>query len=1846
MADEVQDPIIRAIDFLVKNRLQKIDRDKTIVAKVVFASDAMTSQYKLEYNNGYIYAYGQDNTTYEDGKDVYVLVPEGNFSKKKIILGYADNITNDGNITVVSALMSDYNMIGRNVIGDPNKKLPVSLNSYRKEDYILLYQRGDTKNSLLTFNPSEFENYVKKAEALMIEASFLTRLPRAHQYEKNGIYGIQYVLAFKNGDKSNNEKADNIKYVSYTLDSDNMSGNPMLYSSYIDQYAIFQFDAKNFLYVDSIMAFSKGFVNKTDAVNVELWQNDLFVREPEIYGLQKIEAVSGDYVMRLSTPNGSTFKTLTKQEQLNALARTTYKGGSDVSDATTYYWFAKDDRIDSSTKGYNLYGGAGWKWLEDSGANKNFVTTGYDNRAYENEYLVVGVYKSETVMKQKFSLFNDAAKRNIEIKSDLGQKFSFDRGVPKLTCYVNGKASDFEDSHNDSLFSFSWSIQDQDGTVTAINKTKEELQKAYDDGIKNNVGYNVLSAIKNQIAAMEGVFFKRNHLTYPVKKIVTQATFSCSVYLKENSMSESFYIGSAALLLQNTNVAIPQDYYILIENGNQVFQYSEMGVSPTNERLADPQVIKPLSCHLYDPAGLEVNNKTYDVKWRVPLNNTLIKMPTSSMETNTANNKLEYYNQEIYPLAIKDPFDYNAVENQLTCIVSYDGQEYQQDTDLTFVKVGDNGTNGTDLVAKIVPIKSPGSNRLAAIELSHNSSPRWNNGLPITAQALRFELFNKGNLINPDSAITWSVAGTASKSRFISVTNGMVSYKDSGRGDYNFVVKARTLATIKQGIEAEGVNNKGETVKTTKAAVQQEYFAFYPVPIVNYNNDVDYKVALDRTYCLKQILYNSDGRNPLYDKNQGAFFDLLNLSDGKKYTKKKKVVFSVQGGISNNASTAAFELKTRMNDPKSNEAATLTLTKTLIEEYREAQSKVKLFPGQEPSKETLEYIERLSQKYPEFSNELISAVGDYAATNRKDGTTDTAAKNDKNVQANDDFPQYGVYVSPNDAYDGSYNNNLVIVKIYSPDAVDENPETVIYFPIHMSLNTYGLASLNSWDGNHIEINEDGSYILAPQVGAGRKEEDNTFSGLVMGTARTYDQKADSVGLLGYSHGKQSIWLDSVTGKAVFGLPERQASQNNKYNEGRIELVPGGESKIGMWTIGSRGIYNITRPSDEDDENKFIGVPSEELPKPYTDYPVKDAYMSIPVDAQGILLSANPSYLSVKSKPLNEKNSTIDWGGANTAISKNDSLEVELDPHKQSVFSIYRHTRKGKAKPANPKPGEVWDYDPEIIKPTDKWERYPLVGINANGQFYTNAIKDGESSMGIGKVGAFRHPAAEDKYIGAQFAYGLDAGAKNILKFFIDNPNNLDEQESGKTYTNETSPLYLTTGSTVDYTDSSGKVREGNEYPRKMSLLGREVHLYAADGAQGRNLKTSPHKLVISQDVIALGHSNTYLSLPNNSADTTTMQTNANLSLKMPENRTATIELGTTTFTNFKTMTARFNSSNTTNRTQDAIIASATGKVSLTGFSMLRAQTDEVSHNWRLVLGKDGTQTYLGTEDANLDLYYNKEASLYSKYGWLVRGDGGSVRIESWKAQSGIQLDAFWAGQGAHPYLHLTARSDGNGDFDLSSGHGSVRSLGNLGNNRAGVQLTPGIGTEWGYFTSVMDGSSNDWKRYTSIATARDVRSLDGWMYAGNFKFNNSRSYPTYGGNSIYDTDLNSFLSDIYNKIKAAHDAADNAYRHGTDAYNRANAAYNRAGDALNSASNAYNHATNAANAAYNNAVNYANGKFVAFDRFANHVHSTVARGLSGQALNSWDTYQYEGMDISHIRVTTPLSSYTTGKAVG
>lgn len=1602
---ELQDSILKAIDAITKTRIDKLQLDKTVTAEIIKCTNALSREYKCSYNGGNITAYAAEGATYTNGQSVYVLIPQSDMTKRKTIVGVSSAKEDDENISFVSSALSDYNLIGKNVINDKKNIQPVGLHSYKKEEYFLLYDyttRNDPSRNYVNIEIEELNNNLKQAEALMIEASFQTRLPKAHKLSQDGIYGLQFVLAFADRDKTDKNGKPATKYISYVIDSNNMTGNPFRFSSWSEQYQIYPIDIENFLYIDSILFYEKDFIEKDNINMANSWGADIFLKDIEVYPLKKIDAVSGNYKLSLSMPQGSTFRGNTSEDQLDIVAKVTEKNINNLSDNTTFYWFKEDNRVVSDSDNYQMYGGAGWAWLKNKGNNYTLYTDATENRAYENKYLCVAVYKESVILKTYFVLYNEAARRDITISSSLGAKFSFDRGKPVLTCMINGKSENFEkdepNGHADNLFRFVWSKIDEYNNTTTFIETYAELEKKYEELKKTpDVSYHDLSALKNQMLALQGVSWERNVLNYPINQIDNNAKFKCSVYLKDTPDGEEYSIGSAEILLQNENAASPTDYYITIENGDQVFQYSESGVSPDDERYTDPLVVKPLICHFFDPAGLEVNKETYDVKWVVPLENSMIVVPTKGMTMNNANNKIEWYTEEIFPLEIANDYDYQALNNQVTAIVSYKDQEYKQDTTLLFTKIGENGTNGTDIVAKISPRLKTVNNELFAI-VTGKGDACYNDiaSTPLTSQTnlpLQFDLYQRNTKLALDEKPKWSIAGASNQSKFL----------------YNPDTQTSQLGWSKEKTERKF---RYQIVKADIEYEKNNYYAFYPMPVIEYNNAGNLHVGLNKATTIKSITYNSDGRNPLYNKNQFIELNIDGLQDCY-------IVWTAEGGEPRVANKAG---KVYESNPR-NAAFTLLL----------------------------------DSKQKEGSSIIVPA--------------------ENNVKK--------IYILPNNIYTGEYTNNLVHAAIYTSRQIYQNGGNTIcdvYVPIYMSLNVYGLKSLNAWDGNHVEINEDENYVLAPQIGAGKKDTNNKFTGILMGTSQTYDQKEEQIGLLGYSEGKQSIWLDAETGKAVFGLPEQQATQENQFTEGRIELVPGGESKIGQWRVGSRAIYNMTVPDTLGDG--FTGV---EPIKPYSDYAVKGAQIAIPQEAQGIILNANPAYASYKGKPLTKTNSKIDFDNANAAIREGDSFEVEIDPSKDSAFSIYRHTK----------------WDKGVL--TNDWHRYPLVGINAQGQFYTNAIENEESSMGIGKIGAFGAIAADGKYVGAQFGYD----GTNLFKFFIPK-----DEESGATASRT---LFLTAGT-----------HTSNEYARPLSMNFKSINLYASNSSDST---TSNYHMNLSTSGLSLGQKDkTFLDLTftNDEAKHNRLNTQTNLAITVPKNR-------------------HFSLNNHNNGTPLLDVNEGNAKITLTG--ALTTRTDqEVDLDSK-------TKAHLGSKYFDFSLDYsagvgqlasdngsaltinrdkNTNSSLVDNCGIsLIAKQQGGIQIISENATGDVNTSAIKIearlNNDSHTSTYMTFTPNGQGfsTFSITSGCGNIWSEKSGISGYDGLKFSP-FAAPWAIFPSAKPGTNR------SIEASNDIFSEKNIQGKELYWINDKQDSHGWGTSS---KDVWAHLDAIYGLIKAVRDDA-------------------------------------------------------------------------------------------------------------
>lgn len=228
----------------------------------------------------------------------------------------------------------------------------------------------------------------------------------------------------------------------------------------------------------------------------------------------------------------------------------------------------------------------------------------------------------------------------------------------------------------------------------------------------------------------------------------------------------------------------------------------------------------------------------------------------------------------------------------------------------------------------------------------------------------------------------------------------------------------------------------------------------------------------------------------------------------------------------------------------------------------------------------------------------------------------------------------------------------------------------IHIPVQLVYNRYGNSAMNGWDGNSISINDDGGFILAPKVGAGRKEtkgNSNTFTGMFMGEVKEAGKSKTDVGLMGYVQGQRSLFLNAEDGSAIFGVQEK----------GQIILDP----KVDKAYIYSNEFWNSYgqdgKPTNYNESNEKGGGLLIDLTTPAIRY----GNGNFEVDANGNLTAINAnisgsitatsgiiggftiedSYIYNGRSSLDDNSRGIYIGTDGISIGKNSNKYVQITP---------------------------------------------------------------------------------------------------------------------------------------------------------------------------------------------------------------------------------------------------------------------------------------------------------------------------------------------------------------------------------------------------------------------------------------------------------------------------------------------------------------------------------------------------------------------------------------------------------
>lgn len=974
-----EETFCQAMQLIAENAVKNAGYDKTIQATIVSCEDKTTGCYKVQYQDNIFLAYSADTKVkYTKGNLVYILIPNSNFDNNKTILGSVTKMGSD--YIDVTDEKDQYEIIGNNIC-QQNKEFKLS--TYETAVKVLY----DAETSVDEFGLSEFDagEYLSSATYLMLTASIKTNIAASQRYLGN--YGLLVEAEFKD-----NTGTDTIVSKNYILDVNVMTGNPYKYIQTSPQYNFYIANGANFKRFTKISLFVKDFPEQKKSEEILPEDYDIIISNIGIYAAKKNEADSNGYSVSFSVPQGLYFnKKQTKDKHITAIVKAKNAALTAESANMSYYWFIQDNSIGLDSPDYCLYGGRGWKCLNQYNTLSNDPITrewlpasaeyvlSFDNaKLYDNQLKVVILYNDIT-LSNTISIKNYAAKHQVSINSDTIQ-FYFDNGSTKLTCNVTNAEG--------LVLTYHWVKYELDGSSTVIDAHTNSIQVNASD-------------------------------------IVESAKYECTVYYEDE------LYGTAAITLYNS-LTMEGSYHIEIENGTQVFKYNEDGVSPASSSLAQPQKLKDLKIILYDNLGNQIGDSIVSqcpIEWKVPTTNSMLNVANiNSGITIEKNENYDLYKNNVsLKMGIASIYNYNNTNNNIEARLVYNGIRLTASTNFIFIKEGEIGSNGTNIICRIIPDT-----------IDNNYS------FPVC-------IYFKDQHIYPNFN---SISGDIPKFKALLFENGEEITYD--KVEWNFLTNnyGRTSAGVK--IEDPTFYSVDSTGKVSCRLTSDEEPANILQAKVTYKNNIYYATL------------------PLITIELKSNYDAI-LSNGFYYAE-----YNNSGNNAKYDSSTPFKFTVLDNNKDISLADDMTYTYGIVGSY--------------------------------YNN------GNWIAQRH---LTLSAAKLDKNKKL----------VKPSLTYQDETLNNAIwcIIKKNNVDIIH------FHIPVHFYLNRHGFANLNDWNGNGIELNSDGGYILTPQVGAGKKDANNRFTGLLMGEVKESGATKSEVGLFGFINGLRSIFLDAETGTAEFGI---------------------------------------------------------------------------------------------------------------------------------------------------------------------------------------------------------------------------------------------------------------------------------------------------------------------------------------------------------------------------------------------------------------------------------------------------------------------------------------------------------------------------------------------------------------------------------------------------------------------------------------------------------------------------------------------------------------------------------------
>lgn len=881
--NELQNSLFEAMKVFSDYTAANSDATITIQATITSIVDAGTGEYSVEYLGNTFSVYANSNVTYSVGDVVYILVPDGDFSKNKVILSLvnpvAETFINDADITKIYYEISD-NLIDKD-FGI------IKMSSYGTTDV----KNKDITNFGTTNFAKIITEYLTKYRTFSL--SFMAQTSMVIDQQNSGNYGISIDIPLKANAAGGQGVKESI-WKTVTLDVGNIIGNPYRLTEWAPQHVYFTIDEQyeyDTTKVPRLSYFCYGFNQDSSKINIkDIWLKDIALNVVDVFSDEDtagyrltLKASEGEYF----STNYKTEKTLTPTLRVNG--KTTSLKNTDI------YWFLEDAEVKEENKYYSPYGGYGWRCLNqrtniamnpDGTETYDYITKDRTWAVNQNEVKASARYKCVVISKgieasAIITLKNLETTKILELKPTLGSNvFVKDTGYVDLTAtvYIHGVT---ENAKNQSMVKYSWMRYDKNGLFIKDADDFFELI-SYNKVVRKEVAGSIVDCFETRVR-------------YPVNKIEEVNNVFCSAkycYLDNGRPVEELIGTESVMITTSTDFA----YNLIINNANQLYKYDSDGDSPAGTAYDGPSTSKvtsipALTYTIRKANGEELTNEEYCyVKycWMVPKESMYVITKQSGTGTYKEDDTYYYFEgYDTYKHTASLSYDiakrFNLVKSKAQIIlkVEFQGNTIEREIPITFMKEGMNGSNGTAYAAELVsgglsastsvPYSVPNAAGVAQkLKFVYNISNKTlyrhdydsNTLKPWSSEKRRIypRVYFNGELTN-DFIVEFSMFDARVTNACFKIANvdgakgAQLELADGVFPDIN-----HTYCNIVQAKITPQVNNGQNSVTQSN----QILYCYYPIELTVTTFNTPVIPSVDGGFA--EVMYASDGTNPSWDE--------------------------------------------------------------------------------------------------------------------------------------------------------------------------------------------------------------------------------------------------------------------------------------------------------------------------------------------------------------------------------------------------------------------------------------------------------------------------------------------------------------------------------------------------------------------------------------------------------------------------------------------------------------------------------------------------------------------------------------------------------------------------------------------------------------------------------------------------------------------------------------------------------------------------------------------------------------------------------------------------------------------